>query len=133
MRRQELNKLAPRVRRGDERAKARVVELLQAEELHDIAELIEDARWPKRGAPSLNPFKEKKDYFVALIREYKRKYLDGRFGKGERKALLYKIMIDHGELGEFDDLSNADFARLEGEVLAALNRPVRKRRRARHR
>ena len=73
MRRQELNKLAPRVRRGDERAKARVVELLQAEELHDIAELIEDARWPKRGAPSLNPFKEKKDYHTRIQTEIPRR------------------------------------------------------------
>jgi len=44
LRRMELEKLAPRVRRGDERAKARVIELLQAEGLHDISELIEDAR-----------------------------------------------------------------------------------------
>jgi len=132
LRRMELEKLAPRVRRGDERAKARAIELLQAEGLHDIAELIEDARWLKRGAPSLNPFKQKKDYFVAVMRE-QRKYRDGRFGKGERQALLNKIMIEHGELGEFDDLSNADFERLKHEVPAALNRSVRKRRRALHR
>jgi hypothetical protein len=131
-RRRELEELTPRVRRGDERAKARAVELLQAEGLRDIAELIADACWPKRGAPSLNPVKELKDYFVAIMRE-QRKYRDGRFGKGERQALLNQIMIEHGELGEFDALSDADFARLQHEVVAALNRSVRKRRRALHR
>jgi hypothetical protein len=132
LRRYELEELVPRVRRGDKHAKARAAELLRAEGLHAIAELIEDARWPKRGAPSLNPFKEKKDYFVAVMRG-QRKYRDGRFRKGERQALLDEILIEYAELGELDPLSDADRARLRDEVLAALNRSVQKRRRALHR
>ena len=131
-RRQELRKLAPRVRRNDERAKARAAELLRAEGMHEFAELIEDARWPKRGAPSLNPFEEAKQYLVSHLRT-QRKYRDGRFRKGERQALLKEAITDLSDVGEFGDLSNADRARLPGEVLAALNRSRRKRRRALHR
>ena len=129
MRRQELRRLAPRVRRGDERAKARAAELLRAEEMHEFAELIMDARWPKRGAPS--PFVEAKRYLVGHMLS-QRRYRGGRFRKGERQALLNETITDLSELGVFEDLSDADRERLPGEVLAALNRSRRKRRRILH-
>jgi hypothetical protein len=134
LRRHQLRELAPQVRRGNERAKAQYIELLEADGHHSTAELIADARWAKRGAPLLNPFEEIKRYFVAVMRgqvSLHRRRSGGRFPRGKRQELLAQIMTCLAEDGELDRLTEAERKRLPGAVINDLNRPKRKRARRR--
>jgi hypothetical protein len=125
LRRQQMRELAPKVRRGDQESKAQYVALLQRDGDHATADLIECAKWSRRGAPARDPFEEVKRYFVAVMRA-RQKRNGGKFAKGERFKELKQLMTDLAERGDLNCFSNAERDRLWHDVIAGLRRMPRK-------